>query len=118
MNLQNPACKQAIRTGLERMARNFDWDGINLAELYFESLEGASNPARFTPMNDDARRFQSKSGWDPIEIWGKHNDAASLRQYLDWRASLTRDMQQEWLGVVEGFRSFPPRPRHRPHSRR
>ena len=29
---------------------------MNLAELYFESLEGAGNPARFTPMNDDVRR--------------------------------------------------------------
>jgi len=51
------------------MMRRFDWDGINLAELYFESLEGAANPARFTPMNDDVRAaFRAQSGWDPVEI--------------------------------------------------
>ncbi len=109
MNLQNRECTAAIRKGLEQMIRGFDWDGVNLAELYFESLEGASNPARFTPMNDDARQqFQSAAGWDPIEIWGKHNDAASLRKFLDWRAGLARNMQQEWLVAVEGFRSFRP----------
>ncbi len=54
------------------MMERFDWDGVNLAELYFESLEGAGNPARFTPMNDDVRAaFHAQSGWDPIEILGK-----------------------------------------------
>jgi len=45
-------------------------------------------------MNDDVRaEFRSQAGWDPIEIWGRHNDAASLRQFLDFRADLARRMQ-------------------------
>jgi hypothetical protein len=102
MNLQNPACTAAVRAGLKQMADRFDWDGVNLAELYFESLEGAGNPARFTPMNDDVREsFRKLAGWDPIEIWSKHNDAKSLRQFLDYRADLARQMQEDWLNVVE-----------------
>ena len=82
MNLQNPACSAAVRDGLKQMTDRFDWDGVNLAELYFESLEGAGNPARFTPMNDTVRaNFRARAGWDPIEIWSKHNDANSLRQF-------------------------------------
>ncbi|HYA18808.1 MAG TPA: hypothetical protein VEF06_15145, partial [Bryobacteraceae bacterium] len=109
MNLENRDCAAAIRAGLAQMAQRFDWDGINLAELYFESLEGAGNPARFTPMNDDVRgAFRAQSGWDPIEIWGKHNDATSLRQFLDYRASLVRRMQEDWLRTVESFRQFRP----------
>ncbi len=106
MNLQNRACALAIRTGLKEMAARFDWDGVNLAELYFESLEGAGNPARFTPMNDDVRaEFLALAGWDPIEIWRKHNDATSLRQFLDFRADLANRMQEEWLGVAEGLKA-------------
>jgi hypothetical protein len=102
MNLQNPACTAAIRTGLKQMADRFDWDGVNLAELYFESLEGAGNPARFTPMNNDVREgFRAQAGWDPIEIWGNHNDAKSLRRFLDYRADLARHMQEDWLNAVE-----------------
>jgi hypothetical protein len=109
MNLENHDCVSAIRIGLAQMAQRFDWDGINLAELYFESLEGAGNPARFTPMNDDVRSaFRAQSGWDPIEIWSKHNDAASLRQFLDYRAGLVRKMQEDWLSTVESFRQFRP----------
>ena len=102
MNLQNPDCIAAVRTGLKQMSARFDWDGVNLAELYFESLEGAGNPARFTPMNDDVRTaFRRENGWDPIEIWSKHNDAKSLRQFLDYRSDLARRMQEEWLAVAE-----------------
>ncbi|MGD1073174.1 MAG: hypothetical protein ABSB15_23925, partial [Bryobacteraceae bacterium] len=105
MNLQNRACAAAVRAGLKQLASSFDWDGVNLAELYFESLEGAGNPARFTPMNDDVRaEFRAQAGWDPIEIWGRHNDAASLRQFLDFRANLAKGMQEEWLGVAESLK--------------
>ena len=80
------------------MIGRFDWDGVNLAELYFESLEGAANPARFTPMNDDVRReFRAQAGWDPLELWKARSDAASLRAFLDFRAGLARQMQEEWL---------------------
>jgi hypothetical protein len=109
MNLQNPDCAAAVRAGLRSMMERFDWDGINLAELYFESLEGAGNPSRFTPMNDDVRAaFRAQAGWDPIEIWKQRNDSASLRQFLDFRADLVRKMQEEWLGVARQFRSFRP----------
>jgi hypothetical protein len=109
MNLQNPAAIDAVRAGLKQMMERFDWDGVNLAELYFESLEGAANPARFTPMNDNVRaEFRAQSGWDPIELWKAHTDAASLRQFLDFRAGLVRHMQEDWLGVVESFRQFRP----------
>lgn len=109
MNLQNRDCASAIREGLKRLMERFDWDGVNLAELYFESLEGAGNPARFTPMNDDVRaEFRSQSGWDPIELWHGRTDAGSLRRFLDFRASLAQRMQEAWLNTVESFRQFRP----------
>jgi hypothetical protein len=109
MNLQNKDSVAAIRTGLKRMMERFDWDGVNLAELYFESLEGAGNPARFTPMNDDVRQqFRAQSGWDPIELWAHRTDAASLRRFLDFRAGLAHRMQEDWLATMESFRVFRP----------
>jgi hypothetical protein len=116
MNLQNANCIGAIRDGLKHMMERFDWDGVNLAELYFESLEGAVNPARFTPMNDDVRAgFRAESGWDPMELWSnapsssaRSDTARSLRQFLDFRAGLARRMQEDWLGTVESFRQFKP----------
>ena len=109
MNLQNPDCVKAIQAGLRDMIQRFDWDGVNLAELYFESLEGAANPARFTPMNSDVRAmFRARFGWDPIGIWGQRNDPASLRQFLDFRAELAEKMQVDWLRFAAQLQSLHP----------
>ena len=109
MNLQNRDCFRAASAGVKALISGFDWDGVNLAELYFESLEGIGNPSRFTPMNNDVRaEFRAKAGFDPIELFGARKDDASRKQFLDYRADLARRMQQEWLGELEGVRASKP----------
>ena len=109
MNLTNRDCFRAVSAGVKQLAGRFDWDGVNLAELYFESLEGIGNPARFTPMNDDVRaQFRSKSGFDPIELFGARKDAASRKAFLDFRSELAWKMQEDWLGEVEALRRDKP----------
>jgi hypothetical protein len=110
MNLRNRAAFEAVRAGTTGLIERFDWDGVNLAELYFESLEGAANPARFTPMNDDVRReFQAAKGFDPVELFARPNpDATKLREFLDYRAELSRRQQVEWMNVVDEVRHRKP----------
>lgn len=110
MNLQNPKCEREVNTGMRALASRFDWDGINLGELYFESLEGYSNPARFTPFNDDVRsEFRAQAGFDPVELFAERaNDAVSMRKFLNYRADLARRMQDEWLGVLDDIRRSSP----------
>ncbi len=109
MNLQNRACARAVSAGVRDLALRFDWDGINLAELYFESLEGIGNPSRFTPLNDDVRgAFRREHGFDPLDIFGARNDTASQRMFLDFRSRLARRMQEEWLGEIEAIRQDKP----------
>ncbi|MCX6623652.1 MAG: hypothetical protein NTY38_21810 [Acidobacteria bacterium] len=106
MNLQNPDCAGAVAMGARELVTRFDWDGINLAELYFESLEGAANAARFTPMNTDVREaFRAQAGFDPLELFTGPRDEKKLRLFLDYRADLIRRMQAGWLGEVEKLRA-------------
>ncbi|MEO8025875.1 MAG: hypothetical protein ABI823_05360 [Bryobacteraceae bacterium] len=106
MNLTNRDAFMSVADGARSLLRRFDWDGVNLAELYFESLEGAANPARFTPMNADVRReFEEQEHFDPIELFrGASPEPARLKAFLDYRAGLARRQQEEWLGVVDGVR--------------
>ena len=115
MNLQNPDCHREVAKEIGALLDRFDWDGVNVAELYFESLEGASNPARFTPMNDDVRReFKQEAGFDPKLLFdpaspysaGKNPDA--VRKFLDFRAGLASRMQADWLDVIDRTRSSKP----------
>ena len=111
MNLANPDCFRAVSKGVGELLGRFDWDGVNLAELYFESLEGASNPARFTPLNDDVRReFRQARGFDPLELFQPPAppNSARLRQFLDFRAELARRIQSQWIAEIESYRGRRP----------
>lgn len=106
MNLRNPDCARAVSEGLARMMDRFSWDGVNLAELYFESLEGYSNPSRFTPMNDNVRReFEQLHGVDPRTLFDGRADPEMLRKFLDYRAGLAKSLQEHWLGELSGLRA-------------
>jgi hypothetical protein len=95
-----------VAKGVGQLVDRFDWDGVNLAELYFESLEGMDNPARFTPMNDDVRAaFRKQGGFDPLELFAGRKDAASRRAFLDFRRTLVQKMQSEWIGELEAIRA-------------
>src|SRR5258706_7928465 len=102
INLANPQAAEAVGEGLRALLTRFDWDGVNLAELYFESLEGSDNPARFTPMNDDVRaEYKRVAGADPREVF-------ATKQFLDFRADLARRLQEEWIGRIEEIRKTKP----------
>jgi hypothetical protein len=107
MNLANRDCFREVARGVHSLIGRFDWDGVNLAELYFESLEGVGNPSRFTPMNDDVRaEFQARGGADPLDLFRK--PGASSAPFLEYRAELARRIQEEWLGELETARRTKP----------
>ncbi|MEQ1884496.1 MAG: hypothetical protein ABL967_05495 [Bryobacteraceae bacterium] len=115
INLSNPQAAAAASDGLQELMTSFDWDGLNLAEMYFESLEGHDNPARFTPMNNDVRaEFRSSHGLDPMELfdpqspqhWSKNTPG--LAKFLEHRRELARRMQDHWIGEAEAIRKTKP----------
>jgi hypothetical protein len=109
MNLTNRECFRAVSAGVRSLVGRFDWDGVNLAELYFESLEGIANPSRFTPLNTDVRAlFQKDAGFDPMELFAARTDDASRKAFLEFRAGLARRMQEEWLGELDESRRAKP----------
>lgn len=111
MNLTNRDAFAAVSAGMRDLIGRFDWDGVNLAELYFESLEGFDNPARLTPMNDDVRaEFRAKAGFDPVELFapGKPRPASDMARFADFRADLARRQQTEWLAQIDEIRKTKP----------
>jgi len=115
MNLTNRDAFAAVSAGARDLLTRFDWDGVNLAELYFESLEGHENPARFTPLDADVRReFQQTAGFDPLDLfeaqsprnWQKN--APGLAKFLEFRAQLAQRQQTEWIAQIEDLRRVKP----------
>lgn len=108
MNLNNPACSRAVKAGIAALSRRFDWDGLNLAELYFESLEGIDNPSRFTPFNDDVRaEFRARHNVDPVAV--VRDKSHPLRhKLLEFRATLAQRMQEDWLNEIATIKRTQP----------
>ncbi|HYM11750.1 MAG TPA: hypothetical protein VEU62_13525 [Bryobacterales bacterium] len=111
MNLADPACSRAVEAGLRALANRFDWDGVNLAELYFESLYGPSDPQRFTPMNEAVRaEFRRQAGFDPLELFERDSphhwqrDPVGWKQFAEYRASLALRLQQHWLEQARAWK--------------
>ena len=106
VNLHDPHCAAAVAAGIGQMLTRFDWDGANLAELYFESLEGVANPARFTPMNATVRKeYAAQHGHDPITIF---TNPERVPAFLEYRAALATKLQTEWLERLGAIRKLKP----------
>ncbi len=105
MNLADPACNQAALESVQKLLGRFDWDGVNLAEMYFDGLNGVRTPKEFTPMNPYIRsEFQKAHGFDPLDLFRGRRTEARLRQFLDYRADLAARLQEQWIRDLEKMR--------------
>jgi uncharacterized protein YdaL len=53
--LTDDSCLTAMNDEFRKFLESYDWDGVNLAELYFEAARGFEDPKYFTPMHHSAR---------------------------------------------------------------
>ena len=115
MNLQNRDCKRAVAERVHDLLTTIRLGWSEHGRAVFRIAQGASNPARFTPMNDDVRRaFEMQEGFDPKLLFDPksqyatgHNQAG-LRKFLDFRAALASRMQADWLDVLDQVRGTKP----------
>ncbi len=112
INLAEPSCFQSVVGGLKRLLSAYDWDGVNFAELYFESLHGPSNPQRFTPLNGWVRAdYRTRSGMDPLRFFDNasihfhERDREGWRDFVDYRAGLALRLHEQFLQVIRS--AFP-----------
>ena len=89
MALEDPACFELAWQQWSGMLARFDWDGVNVAELYFEP---PTRPEDFTPFHPSALRV---FGGDP---------AADPERFLDFRVSLVGDLSAK---ILARLRSLP-----------
>ncbi len=110
MNLADSDCHREVARGVRGLLQRFDWDGVNLAELYFESLEGSANLARFTPFNATVQaEFKNLHHSTPLK---------AQRKFLDYRADLAHRLQRQWLAELEDIRRGQTASRYRAHAHR
>lgn len=116
MALEDPQCLAAVEEYLSALVRDFDWDGVNCAELYFESPGfGLLRPDKFTPMHPAFRRdFQRDYGVDPLTLFDAKSpnywkSSPRLCQALqDSRTALIVRLHEELLRLCARWREQKP----------
>ncbi len=108
MNLADSNCFKAVCKEFEKLLMYHDWDGVNLAELYFEpSPVGPDNPPNFTPMNQIVRdEFKKLAGFDPYYLFDTASshyweyDHAGWRKFADYRKGLCMRLKTKMLDYL------------------
>ncbi len=116
MALNDPEALEGIKLEVADLMRSFDWDGADIAEIYFESPgEGFEAKDKFTPMNDSFRQsFQERYGADPLEAfdplsknyWKKNEDMK--QNLIDYRVELVTRLHEEFLLLCEELKQEKP----------
>ncbi len=108
LNLFHPEALAATLDFFRQLLLEYDWDGVNLAELSFDTDHGFLNPAKFTPFNEQVRqRFKKWAGYEMAEIfrpdspyyWQKN--AAAREKLLIFRSELIRELHRLFLEEIE-----------------
>ena len=115
MALNLPECFTAVARGWQTMVERFDWDGVDLAELYYESPSGLEAPELFTPMNRLVREeFARQAGFDPREIFVEsaghfwRNDPRALQAFLEYRRVKVVELHSQLMALLVSAREKKP----------
>ncbi len=108
MNLFNPRARQEAGKFFRALLLSADWDGVNIAELNFDTNGGAADPAKFTPLNDDVRsEFKRREGFDPIELFSPASphfwkaNRKAFDAFLRFRSEIVKDLHVYFLNMME-----------------
>ncbi|MCX6138407.1 MAG: DUF2334 domain-containing protein [Ignavibacteriales bacterium] len=103
--LTDPQCLDTITRIYRKFLDHYDWDGVNLAELYFEAGRGFEDPKLFTPMHPSARAevlkrygFDLPTIFDPQSPNYWKNNAAVRSAVVEYRVGKLQQAYEMMLG--------------------
>ena len=113
--LTDTACLRAASDWTYKFLTSHDWDGVNIAELYFGGEGAPGDPRMLTPFDESARTmFRRKFGFDPVQLFQQSSphyyktSPQDWQSFLDFRASLVTSLTSHFLSLAtDAFRNKP-----------
>jgi len=115
MALEDPSCRKAVWEWLGLFLKEYEWDGVNIAELCFNANpEGPNDPEHFTPFHPAARNlFEKKWGFDPVDLfkegsphfWKK--SPGEWQNFVDFRVELNLSITEDLLKFIASLKETP-----------
>jgi len=115
MALTDDRCLDTVRHEFDELLRRYDWDGVDLAEVYFDAGRGFQDPNLFTPMHPSARKeFKRKYGFDLPAIFDSSSDfywktnSSAASSVVEYRVQALTHVYEEFLPMIAGVAETKP----------
>lgn len=110
MAMTDEHCLAAMIVEYQKLLSRYEWDGVNLAEVYFEAGEGMKDPELFTPMHSSAQSlFKNKYGYDLTTIFNRSSknywaeNAKVKNSVTEFRVDQITDIYSKLLSVFGSY---------------
>ncbi len=110
MAMTDASCLEVMITEYRNLLDKYEWDGVNLAEVYFEAGEGLNAPELFTPMHSSAQTlFKNKFGYDLTSIFNASsknywaNSAQAKSNVIEFRVDQLSAIYTKLLSVFSFY---------------
>jgi uncharacterized protein YdaL len=107
MAMTDDGCLKAMVQEYRTLLESHAWDGVNLAELYFEAAKGLRDPHYFTPMHISAQReFKKRYGINLPEIFDPQSphywktDSTVAEKVSDYRVRALNAVYERILAMI------------------
>jgi uncharacterized protein YdaL len=113
--LTDTTCLRAASDWVYNFLTTHDWDGVNIAELYFGGDGAPGNPQMLTPFDASAKEtFRKKYGFDPTQLFQPSSlhyykiSPQDWKDFVDFRVSLVVDLTSRFLSLAsDAFKNKP-----------
>jgi len=107
MDLDIPECREAVFGFAIDFLKKYDWDGVNIAELNFDTVNGPENPKFYLPMGSTTRSaFLAQYNFDPILLFSSSSpyywqrNRAALKKFETYRTQRVLEWHRDLLERV------------------
>ncbi|MHC9545011.1 MAG: DUF2334 domain-containing protein [Vulcanimicrobiota bacterium] len=108
--LEDRECREAVLAEVRKLLTSYDFDGVNLAEIYFEG-EGLTRPETYAPFHPGAlKEFRKLNRFDAREIFSPaskryhRKNPAALKAFLNWREDMVTSLHRDCLTLFTEIR--------------
>ncbi len=109
--LTDEKCLSAVIVEYQKLLNDYDWDGVNLAELYFESgIKGFINDTLFAPMHPSAcKEFKNEYKFDLKQIFNPNSEyywkknPKAKEDVINYRIDKIADLHERFLKVLTDY---------------
>ncbi len=110
VSLTDDKCLAAMVNEYKNLLDQFDWDGVNLAELYFEAAKGFDDAKYFTPMHPSAQKeIKNRYGIDLTAIFNPQSpyywksNPAVKKTIVEYRIQRLKEVYETFLSVIADY---------------